>query len=223
MAQTRLSSAKCGTITLRTLFPVLTLTLPMLTPGFAWAEQPQTTQTTMAAEPIPCSTTGDYCHDGFYLRVTTGFGHDTLVSVGDASASRSGGTWLATVAVAATPVRGFVVGGVLGAGISSAFDSTRLGSFIDWYPEARGGWHLGISAEAWLVVAPVAGQSAHGIGPGATLFAGYDWWIRRQWSLGLVASVSAGPVETMRDDRGVDSGLRFAPFEFGLGGSTLFH
>jgi hypothetical protein len=211
----------------RTIFPVVTLTLRMLTPSFAHGEPPNTTRAATASGAadvhVPCSTTGHYCHDGFYLRETVSLGYATLVSTGTASASTSSSTFSVTSAVGGTLAPGFVVGGVLGVGLSGAFQSPHAGAFIDWYPAATAGWHAGVSVEARLLTASLSGQSLTGVGPSTTLFAGYDWSFLRQWSFGLLASASAGTPQTMRRDGDGDSGFRFAPFEFVFGGTTLFH
>ncbi len=209
------------------LLPVFTLTLLVLTPAVAHGDPPSATRPSaaspMADGRLPCSTSSDYCHDGFYLRETASLGYATIVSTGSVSPSRSGGTFSVSGAIGGTLAPGFVVGGILGVSLAGAFQSPHLGPFIDWYPTAAGGWHTGLAVEARLLTTSLAGQSLIGVGPSATLFAGYDWWFLRQWSLGLLVSASAGPTETMHHDGGDDSGFRFAPLEFVLGGTALYH
>jgi len=172
---------------------------------------------------VPCVATTTHCHDGFYARFTLGLGYADLISDRAGANSMSSGLLSATVAVGGTPARGLVLGGVLGSDVAGAFQGVRLGGFADWYPSPEGGWHAGLAISAWLLVTAAGGENLTGVGPTATLSAGYDWWVRSQTSFGVFVSASGGSEEKMLDSNGNDSKYRFAPVDLLLGASMLFH
>ncbi len=143
-------------------------------------------------------------HDGLQFRGAVGFGY---LSDGESNdATLHGGAGVLEVYLGGTPARGLVVGGfVSGAsaiGPSVSTDTitvtdtdTRLtlftvGPYIDYYPNPHGGLHiLGTLGFANLTASYDDGtvstrDSATGITLGGGI--GYDWWVSRDWSLGIL-------------------------------------
>ncbi len=197
----------------------------------AWAQPPQEVTKT---DPTV------HMHDGFYLRFGTGFGshvesinmegHDPGVtilgmsSVGELSfgyAVRPGlvlgfGTYGSTVITsdrsidADNPMPPAEI-------MDEATDFNVFGPFIDYYFDARGGLHLSGS----IGLATVRGvrltsarieEDEVALGPGFVMGFGYDWWVARQWSLGVLARLGVG-VGISEDDSGVrwEHGVGAAP------------
>jgi hypothetical protein len=151
----------------------------------------------VASEPPP---RGHYLHDGFYLRYSLGPG------VGHISGTSPGGSFGDTGAgiVDIFAIGGTLPGGVVLGGASMALYSKGslgavIGPFVDWFPDPHEGWHLGadvgIGSTVFLGPPPespgVAADSIlSGYGLGAAFFAGHDFWIAPQASVGLMALVS---------------------------------
>jgi hypothetical protein len=103
---------------------------------------------------------------------------------------------------------------------------TELGAFIDWYPDPRGGWHVGLSGGLGIVsVENYADDTTiDGFSPAGTVFVGHDWAIGGAWSLGvaLVASGATAAKLEHDDENGGDTGYRLAPVSVGLQASLLY-
>jgi hypothetical protein len=165
----------------------------------------------VAAEPAP---QGHYLHDGFYLRYSLGPG------VGHIGGTSPGGSFGDTGAGAGDifAIGGTLPGGVVLGGASMALYSKGslgavLGPFVDWFPDPRGGWHLGadlgLGVTQFLETPPGSAAATlspdtwlHGYGLGAALFAGHDFWIAPQASIGLLALVSMMPSTAAQDAPG---------------------
>lgn len=187
----------------------------------------------------PCPTDAT-CHGGFYLRASApGIGYLSLAGQGPAGhASLSGVSFSGSVAMGGTPLAGFVVGGMIrlsvideplhdGQAVSASGANVyveRWGALVDWYPSPALGWHLGVELGADLSEVSIpGGLSMTGLGFGGTIFAGYDWWVLPQWSLGLALSASTGTVESMVDSSGNDMGYRLKPTDAAVDLTILFH
>jgi hypothetical protein len=94
---------------------------------------------------------------------------------------------------------------------------------VDWYPSPRIGWHVGLELGASLTLTVIDRRSLDSIGPSAAAFAGYDWWLGAQVSMGLVFSLAGGTIQTARDSNNDDSGYRFAPVEASAAVTWLLH
>ena len=159
-------------------------------------------------------------HDGFYLRMGLGAGFGGALvssdskSIGDYSFGGGGGAldlW-----IGGTPTPGFAMGGVLSvlginsterrvSGKSIASDvsgsSGLIGYFVDVFPDPEGGFHFGgalglASANAKISDGP---KEFQGGGLGLEAWAGYDFWVGSQWSLGGTARF-IGTVTREKDD-----------------------
>jgi hypothetical protein len=172
-------------------------------------------------------------HDGFYLRLGLGLGYGGAVVSSDSKTIgdyrfRGGGGAL-DVWLGGTPVPGLAMGAALsGLGLSSSERSVDgnnvsgnvsgstglLAYFVDAFPNPERGLHfggaLGLASGAAQVAAST--REFRGAGVGLQAWAGYDFWVAPQWSLGgtlrFVGSV------TRQDDAGV-------AYQASLGVATL--
>ena len=148
-------------------------------------------------------------HEGLYLRGALGLGaagYRDLPESGEhtPTASATGGGWSGEISVGGTPWPGLVVAATLlgqsvmtgrydngSNGMHSMPGATfaMLGGTLDLFPSPRDGFHFGGT------VGPAGMSSMHddggrrwsaGLGGGASFFVGEDWWIARQWSLGIL-------------------------------------
>ncbi len=150
-------------------------------------------------------------HDGFYLRLAAGAGYasDTIkytgpFGFGTASGKGEGGSGLFDVDVGYAIESGLIIGGGLyieqvvspkvkfgDVDVSSDYKVGTLamiGPMIDWYPKARGGFHLGgVIGAARLTVKDSTNSELDNspIGGGAAFFIGYEWWVGDEWSVGV--------------------------------------
>jgi hypothetical protein len=190
-------------------------TAPSAPPGAYYAEpaqapgQPaQQQQTIFVAQPPlpPLEPKTRYYHDGFYLRLSTGYAYlnvSTSLSNGAGSSGLSGSGGAFDVLVGGTPAPGLVVGGGLlseqifdpGTTIhtsvggvvtrgSGSLGFLMIGPFVDAFPMPAGGFHFG-------GMLGLAGNSLRSNtddvsgGLGLALWMGYMWWVSSQWSLGI--------------------------------------
>lgn len=167
-----------------------------------------------APMPAPAEDRHAYRHDGFYLRFGIGAGYGRVVGEGtldfgspasgisgssDFTATYTGGGPAYELLIGGTVARGLVIGGGLvgqdisrpkvqldSAGLTttgqirgdSALGVGALGPFIEWYPDETGGFHLG-----GMVGFAIIGLNESS-GGGGSIWAGYDFWIGKQWSMG---------------------------------------
>jgi hypothetical protein len=152
----------------------------------------------------------DYVHHGFYLRFGAGASFLDLTGDGPAGSARLSGFGPAlTLAIGGTLEDGLVVAGTwhLSLGASSPptgpleghgnlfIFSEQLGLLVDWYPDPRGGWHVGGAVGVGILGADAINGSVgglSGIDATASLLGGYDWWIARKWTLGVQAVATGG-------------------------------
>ncbi len=159
--------------------------------------------------PAPASESGSggaHVHDGLYLRVAAGgggFDADESTKLGSGLTYSGGGVGF-DAALGGTFAPGWVLGGTLmyqrdsnlsvgtpaEAATSSGLDLNFgvVGPFVEWYPDPRGGFHLG--ALAGFAMATWSGSSSGASGTagrgGAFGFGvGYDFWVASQWSIGV--------------------------------------
>lgn len=177
--------------------------------------------TTPAPAPVPRETRR--IHQGFYARMSLGTGpmttlfSDELLEQSRVTGASSG----LDVLLGGTPLKGFVVGGgLLCNGMESddvrRADSLRtrdaepaiglcaLGPMVDYFPDAKRGLHVGgLLGVAALGIdapgfddedAPVAAGGAIG------LWVGHDWWVAREWSLGVSFRYLGVAVQNPDDD-----------------------
>lgn len=191
-------------------------------------------------------------HEGFYLRLSTG---PNLISLrghgpsGSASITDSGAGGF--IAIGGAIVPGLVLAGTFqGTAFDAEFkggpfvDATvtsngktrdasnratggfgMIGMLVDWYPQPKGGWHVGGSAGLGAVIlSNSADDSVSGGGNFAgSVFGGYDWSLGRNWGLGLQLVASGATRTKMEDDSGKhDTGYRLTPLSIGVQASLLY-
>jgi hypothetical protein len=169
------------------------------------AQQPQTIFVEQPPLP-PLQPKSRYYHDGFYLRLSTGYAYlnvSTSLSNGAGTSGLSGSGGAFDVLVGGTPAPGLVVGGGLlseqifdpGTTIhtsvggvvtrgSGSLGFGMLGPFVDAFPMPAGGFHfggmLGLAANSLR-----SNKDNWSGGLGLSLWMGYLWWVSSQWSLGI--------------------------------------
>jgi len=156
--------------------------------------------------------------------------------------TRAGGIGL-DLAIGGTPARGFVIGGDYAfqqgakphANFSSPTGSSEtdspnnlnlqlLGVFTDWFPDPRGGFHVGGTLGlARLYISDDKGHRSDSNakkGGGVALRVGYDFWVGSQWSLGILGQFLGARVssDSSRSVIGRDSVA-----SFGLFFTALYH
>lgn len=182
-----------------------------ITSTAAAADSPKTGQACECPE-----SPGHRVHDGFFLRSSPGLAL-FAATVTDAGTlprrSRVEGLGLSSaLSIGATPMPGLVLGGTLwtvnlfprfvedGVMVTPDDDSVkltvlRIGPFVDWYPNAKDGFHTSFSP-TWMfqIERDPKGEPIKPIpmGPSLTLHTGYEWFLSSQFSLGALAGISFG-------------------------------
>jgi hypothetical protein len=148
----------------------------------------------------------DHNHDGFYLRLSLGFGNlGTTMNAPSSGAVKASGSTLALDAAVGYAVKpGIVLGGNLmleslpsadvelgrsGYQGTSDVSAGLLGAFFDGYPNSRGGFHLGGTfglASATVQRPKEAAGFERAGGFGLAGWVGYDVWVAEQWSAGIL-------------------------------------
>ncbi|MDP9035331.1 MAG: hypothetical protein M3O50_11030 [Myxococcota bacterium] len=112
-------------------------------------------------------------------------------------------------------------------GVSAKASATfgEIGLLFDYYPDPAGGWHAG--ATIGIGVAGIMNHADDSSWGGVALlggaFAGYAWWIGREWSLGISAVGAGASGASLRDSTGKDTGYQVSPVTFGLQTSILYY
>lgn len=172
-------------------------------------------------QPVPVEpvTPDTRWHEGFVLRVGLGFGgmvDDFGGPFGWLDATASGGSGAAELLIGGSFAPGWLVGGaVIGEQVVDPSvevqgvpvdDDVGVGTFvlvgpaILFYPHPDGGFSLqGAVGFARLDIADTSGERKEHqpLGGGASVAAGYEWWIGDEWSFGGQVRLSGG---TLRDD-----------------------
>ncbi len=213
------------------------------------AAPPSAADTSTVATPPKCCV-----HEGFYLRASSGYGYATLWGkgpLGSASVSSLGKSFGLAIGGAVAP--GVVVAGTLRSTVATAAfqggpfehadlvsdDGKRLttasseaeaalvelGVLLDWYPNQRGGWHLGgsLGPGATAIVPRASGSAMAGLVWTGSVFGGYDFWMGNTWSAGIMAVASAANRTMLRDNDRHDTGYQLQPLAFGLEASFLLY
>jgi hypothetical protein len=158
-------------------------------------------------------------HDGFYLRVSGGLGTFLTASAdaGDVSFDSDGLTLSMEALIGGSPGPGFAIGGGVladlqlsgdweledGVGSDSAdLVSVLIGPFADGYPSPNGGWHFGglLGLASVSFQQPGGDDGSNAIGVGGAAWAGYDFWVAPEWSLGGSLELKALRATNSDDD-----------------------
>jgi hypothetical protein len=154
-----------------------------------------------AASDTPTMRT-DRFHDGFYVRVSLGFGTQ-WTTIDDRRArpnySAKNSALIADLLVGGAPSPGVVFGGALlldnlpstefkldGNTAKTGLSLITVGPFIDGYPNPRGGFHSGgmLGASAAHLTGNTYFPAENTLGVGLATWLGYDCWVADQWSVG---------------------------------------
>lgn len=166
------------------------------------APPPRIQLASQAPAPTPVVARTDRMHDGFYVRMSFGFGSQSTTIDDGVPAPNFKATDVTLVfngLVGGAPAPGVILGGSLALDNlpSTTFEADAdraktgatlfsIGPFIDGYPDPRGGFHLGgtigPSFARLTSNAGFTGTKARGISLAAWL--GYDWWVADQWAVG---------------------------------------
>jgi hypothetical protein len=160
-------------------------------------------------------------HDGFQFRAVIGAGYvidSQSATDGSFGATISGfAPWAFEVYLGGAPRPGWTLGALMSAAPGTAVTSvsfhsrTRvlapqgsagvgfggMGPYIDWYPDSGGGFHATALALG-LLGGGGNGQidvdAGSGLAVGAGL--GYDWWVHKRWSVGVLARITYAWLKT---------------------------
>jgi hypothetical protein len=179
-----------------------------------------------------------HLHEGFYLRSSVGFG-DYRASFSDGNdANRDftekGSSMSLDLLIGGSPSPGVSIGGALlleplfgadyqrgstGVGSHGGF-STLLGPFIDGFPDATKGWHLGgmlgLAAQSFQNVNDGNGKTATAGGIGGAAWFGYDFWVASEWAIGPQLRLMGMRTSDSRDGNDVSAWAR--SFTLGISG-----
>jgi len=202
------------------------------------ADPPQGKIDLTTQAPAPAVPRSYRMHDGFYARASMGFGPlGASIDDGDASGQDlegSGSAFGFDLMIGGSPAPGVAIGGAfLAAGAVSAdldrgrfapsedrnFSVAILGPFIDGFPMANKGFHLG--GALGLAALNLESSDSDGLGQtggfGGAAWIGYDFWVADEWSVGPLFRL-AGTL-TQNDDDDVDASSMSALFLF----TALYH
>ena len=224
---------------------LFTVALPVLFLASSANADPNATPSEPSATSDPSEASdaslGAHLHAGFYFREALGVGFSSLSADGPfgRTVMTSGIPGLPTadglVLLGGTPARGLVLGAgfqemsMQGYFRGGAHDRTSangeeltVGPFVDYYPDPAGGFHVGalVGLSGALVT---GGGSEMSLSLGGTIFGGYDWFVGRQTSVGVMAFVSGATPSSLVDTSGNDTGYRIAPLSATLAFTFLVH
>ena len=182
-----------------------------------------------------------HLHEGFYLRSSVGFG-DYHASFSDGNHTNQdfteqGNSLSLDLLIGGSPSPGVSVGGALlleplfgadyerygnGIGSHGGF-STLIGPFVDGFPDATKGWHLGgmigLAAQSFQNVNATSGKTATAGGLGGSAWFGYDFWVGSEWAVGPQLRLMA--MRTSKTDSGDDISAWARSFTLGM--SAVFN
>ncbi len=193
--------------------------------------------------PDPCApAAGARTHDGFFARSSPGLALLWAHVEGSWSPHRSGIRAIGQggeLALGGTPAPGLVLGGSVWTGrldpvfieggrpVSPDDDSVKLtqlrvGPFLDYYPDPRGGFHaLIVMALVVSIESDTKGDAIEPLAYGWSLAtgAGYEWFVSSEMSLGFLGRFAFGGVG--RSVRGSPERTLFVVPELAL--SATYH
>lgn len=159
--------------------------------------------------PAPVVPRSYHMHDGFYARGSIGFGSlGVSFDDGDPSGDNLSGSGPALgfdLMFGGSPSPGIAIGGGLltqgafsvnfernGYDVDRSVSMALIGPFIDGFPNANKGWHVG--GLVGLAAVNVEDDNDSGLskttGFGGSVFLGYDFWVADEWSVGPLVRFS---------------------------------
>ncbi|HEY5373377.1 MAG TPA: hypothetical protein VIK01_06805 [Polyangiaceae bacterium] len=182
-----------------------------------------------------------HMHEGFYLRTSLGFG-DYRASFTDNNHNNQnftehGNTIAIDLLIGGSPSPGVSIGGGLlleplfsadydrngnGSGSHDGF-ATLVGPFIDGFPDATKGWHLGgmigLGAQSFQDVNATSGTTTRAGGLGGAAWFGYDFWVAGEWAIGPQLRLMGMRTSDTKSGEDVSAWAR----SFTLGMSAVFN
>lgn len=147
-----------------------------------------------------------HVHDGFYLRMTVGFGDYRASYTDNVRTNQNygghGQSMALDLLIGGSPSPGVSIGGGLmvdplfgvdydrnGFGMGShGGTSALIGPFIDGFPDASRGWHLGalvgVGGQTFQNVNASGSKYSTARGFGGAAWFGYDFWVAGEWAVG---------------------------------------
>lgn len=195
--------------------PAASATPAPATPAASTA--PATSATPAAsASPTTPAPEADRVHKGFYFRGALGLGYGGTKFTYERSSSDitvSGAGVGVDVWFGGSPAPGLALGGAfhfqqtvnptisvngikLGE-TSSNLNTLLIGPFVDWFPDARGGFHLGGTLGFSRLSLTDENDNTTALSPfgfGGAFVIGYDWWVGKDWSLGITGRLLGASV-----------------------------
>ena len=186
--------------------------------------------------PSPSMPRAYHLHNGFYARVSAGFGSLSATFDDDVPSTQalkgSGGGLSMDLMIGGSPSPGVAIGGALLAEGSAAVEFERagfkedrsltvaiVGPFIDGFPAPHRGWHLG----GLLGFAHVAIEDSRNDGVsktngfGGAFWLGHDFWVADEWSVGPLLRFSGALTQGRERD------VRASTFAVTLLFTGLYH
>jgi hypothetical protein len=157
-------------------------------------------------------------HEGFYLRIGGGLGAIGADFDREGFDASSGGTSLELEGlVGGSPASGLSIGGGVLASLQlggeweadDVVGSTNanlttliIGPFADGYPHPRDGWHFGgmLGLASVSFDGPGGDGGSDALGVGGAGWAGYDFWVAPEWSIGAALRLDALRATNSDDD-----------------------
>jgi hypothetical protein len=168
-------------------------------------------------------------HEGFQFRGTVGLGY--ISDAESSNATLHGGAGTLEVYLGGMPIPGLAIGGFLSGeeaigpsvsvnGLTASSNDTTLtllqiGPYIDYYSNPHKGFHImGTIGFARLTARYDDGNfNASDSGDGFALGGGigYDWWVGREWTVGILGRFTFASTERTLDGGVSVSERTFAP------------
>lgn len=186
--------------------------------------------------PEPVVERSYHVHDGFYLRASIGLGAmDVRYDPEPSEGTLTGGAVALDLMIGGSPSRGLAIGGALvndmGRSLTLEVNGREMGDvhafaglvgpFIDGFPNAKGGWHLGgmVGFAQQQFDATNADEIRTTTGVGGAAFGGYDAWVGDEWSVGGLGRIAAAVTRGEQDN--VD--IKASNLSFMLMFTALYH
>jgi hypothetical protein len=174
-------------------------------------------------------------HDGFYLRSSVGLvtarTYVTSDQLAHPSYTVAGGGLALDLMVGGSPSTGLALGGALslqsfGHGGGSTSGLALLGVFVDGFPMPNRGLHLGgmLGLAGTRTSRPSDVDELRGRGFGMSAWAGGDFWIADEWSMGGLLRLSGALTSDGSKDEGpAPYALESSSYALALLFSVLYH
>jgi hypothetical protein len=152
-------------------------------------------------------------HDGFYLQMSIGPGYlQSSIDIPNSDTKMTGATVSSQLLIGGSLMPGLVLGGGFiddyafspGASVNgqdlevsdTSLYLISLGAFVDFYPNPAEGLHFQAFA-GWAALESTTNGNSGGSDPTGlliTLGGGYEWWVGREWAIGILGRFGYAPL-----------------------------